>query len=204
MSAILILVTGLVVVASIRFRHRAESGVPTQNSGNVKLELVWTMLPFSLLIGILVMTVIAMANSDPPTTDADGNDPPPDIVAIAHQFWWEIQYPRAGFTTANEYHLPAGQQLLMRLESADVIHDFRIPELSHKMDMIPGHSNEMWLRPIIREHFSARVRNFTGTSMPAMWLSEKSMEHLDFRKERYAAGLWCRGELALPLGKRQR
>lgn len=162
MSAILILVTGLVVVASIRFRHRAESGIPIQNFGNVKLELTWTVLPFCLLVGVFVITVIAMAHSDPPTTDANGNDPPPDIIAIAHQFWWEVRYPKAGFTTANEYHLPAGKQVLMRLEAADVIHDFWVPELSRKMDMIPGHPNEMWLRADDPGTFLGTCAEFCG------------------------------------------
>ena len=54
-------------------------------------------------------------------------------------------YPSAGVVTANEIHIPVGRQLLLRLESADVIHDFWVPALTRKMDMVPGHPNHIWL-----------------------------------------------------------
>jgi cytochrome c oxidase subunit II len=145
MAAILALVTVLVVFASIRYRYRAGLAEPPQNFGNRNLELTWTILPLLLLGSIFVLTVITMADSDPPKTAANGDDPPADLVIVAHQFWWEIRYPGAGFVTANEVHLPAGRQMLVRLEAADVIHDFWVPELTRKEDMIPGKPNELWL-----------------------------------------------------------
>ncbi len=145
MSAILVLVTTLVIVASIRFRQRAGMPEPEQNFGNPKLEMTWTIVPFLLLVSIFVLTVITMAHSDPSKTTAAGDDLSPDLVVSGHQFWWEVQYPQAGFTTANEIHIPAGRRMLVRLIGADVIHDFWVPELSRKMDMIPGSPNEIWL-----------------------------------------------------------
>ena len=59
---------------------------------------------------------------------------------VAHPWWWEAQFSRAGFTTANEIHIPVGTDLAFRIESADVIHDFRVPQPARKMDAIPGHS----------------------------------------------------------------
>lgn len=144
MSAILVLVTGLVVIAMVRFRQRAGAPEPEQTFGNNKLEITWTVLPFLLLVSIFVLTVITMAHSDPPQS-ALGGDPAPDLVISGHQFWWEIEYPKAGFTTANEVHIPVGQPVLVRLIGADVIHDFWVPELSRKMDMIPGAPNHIWL-----------------------------------------------------------
>ena len=69
----------------------------------------------------------------------------PDLVVIGHQWWWEARYPKSGVVTANEIHIPAGRRLLVRLESADVIHDFWVPRLARKMDMVPGHPNHIWL-----------------------------------------------------------
>jgi cytochrome c oxidase subunit II len=142
MFGILLLISGLVIYACIRFRGRPGQPDPYQNLGNSKLELTWTLLPLFLLIGIFVITVQTMRASDPAN---DSQNIPPDIVIIGHQFWWEIRYPKAGFTTANEVHLPAGQKVFARIESADVIHDFWVPALGRKMDAIPGHPNSMWL-----------------------------------------------------------
>ena len=56
-----------------------------------------------------------------------------------------MQYSKYNFTTANELHIPVHQNLLMRVESADVIHDWWVPELGRKIDAIPGTSNYSWL-----------------------------------------------------------
>lgn len=180
MFAILVLVTVLVVVASIRFRDRGGAIEPRQNFGNAKLELTWTILPFLLLVGIFAITITAMNAADPDTTSPDGADPPPDIVVIAHQFWWEIRYPKAGVTTANEFHLPAGQRMLMRLESADVIHDFWVPELGRKMDIIPGHPNEMWIKADDAGTFFGTCAEFCGNEHAWMRIRVISQTPADF------------------------
>src|SRR2546430_11272597 len=51
-----------------------------------------------------------------------------------------------GIVTANEIHIPAGRTVEVRLTSADVIHSFWVPELQSKRDLIPGHSNTLWLQ----------------------------------------------------------
>jgi len=42
--------------------------------------------------------------------------------------------------------VPVGRKLLMRMESADVIHDFWAPELTRKIDLVPGHPNTIWMK----------------------------------------------------------
>ncbi len=87
---------------------------------------------------LLTLTVRAMAGSDPPI------DREPDVTIIGHQWWWEVRYP-SGVVTANEVHIPTGKALVFRLESADVIHDFWVPELGRKMDATPGRPTSIWL-----------------------------------------------------------
>ncbi len=48
---------------------------------------------------------------------------------IAHQWWWEVRYA-SGTITANEIHIPTGKPLRVGIESADVIHDFWVPQLA--------------------------------------------------------------------------
>jgi cytochrome c oxidase subunit II len=188
MFAILMLVTVLVVFAAIRYRHREGAAEPKQNTGNRKLELTWTVLPLLLLASIFVLTVITMSASDPATTTAAGLDPPPDLVIVGHQFWWEVRYPKAGFTTANEIHIPAGRRLLLRLEAADVIHDFWVPELGRKMDMIPGSPNEMWLEADRPGVYLGTCAEFCGNEHAWMRIRVIAQTQQDFENWEEAEG----------------
>ncbi len=139
-AGIFALVSFLVVYSLVRFRARPERSEPRQTTGNKRLELAWTGLPFLLLVFIFVMTARAMSRSDPLPQGKE-----PDLVVIAHQWWWEVRYPN-GIVTANQIHIPIRRPLLVQLEAADVIHDFWAPALARKMDMIPMHPNHIWLQ----------------------------------------------------------
>jgi len=75
---------------------------------------------------------------------------PITLDVTAHQWWWEVQVGDSvagdAFVTANEVHVPVGVPIRVRVQTADVIHSFWVPELGGKMDVIPGQMNETWLR----------------------------------------------------------
>jgi cytochrome c oxidase subunit 2 len=125
-------VAGLVVTCILRFRASKRPDVPVQTHGNRSLEIAWTLVPLAIVVGLFVLTAGAMAASDPP------GDRAPDIVVVGHQWWWEARYA-SGAVTANEIHVPVGKDLLVRVESTDVIHDFWVPQLGRKVDAVPGH-----------------------------------------------------------------
>jgi cytochrome c oxidase subunit 2 len=140
LGAILALVTFLVLYAVIHFRDRPGAPEPQQIFGWRKLEIVWTVVPIlslAVLAGFMMRTMIA---GDPPAAGVR-----PDLRIIAHQWWWEIIYLKSGVTTANEVHIPVGKRLLVDFRSADVIHDFWVPELGRKIDIVPGHPNRLWI-----------------------------------------------------------
>lgn len=68
------------------------------------------------------------------------------IEVVGHQWWWEVNYPLQQFSTANEIHIPVGEPVQFKLNSADVIHSFWVPELHGKLDLIPGRTNTLWLQ----------------------------------------------------------
>lgn len=139
--AIFLLVTALVIGITARWRARGGSSDPPQTGGNRTLEIAWTVGPTIIVVLLFIASLGAMSAADPPRP-ASG----PDLVVIGHQWWWEIRYPRAGVVTANEIHIPVGRPLSVALESADVIHDFWVPQLSRKSDLVPGQRNHIWLR----------------------------------------------------------
>jgi cytochrome c oxidase subunit 2 len=90
-----------------------------------------------LLFGLVFADVLTdRALSRLPVTDAV------HIELTGHQWWWEARYlpagGAAGFTLANELHVPVGRPVVVSLVAADVIHTFWAPNLHGKKDMIPG------------------------------------------------------------------
>ena len=140
-AVILAAVVGMIVYASIRYRARSAGAIGRQTTGNTKVEIAWTVIPTLILAALFVLTVRAMTSIDPTPPP----DRTPDLVVVGHQWWWEARYPASGAVTANEIHIPAGRRLLVRIESADVVHDFWVPRLTRKVDMVPGHPNHLWL-----------------------------------------------------------
>jgi cytochrome c oxidase subunit 2 len=71
------------------------------------------------------------------------------VTVRGQQWWWQFTYPgdgsRGKFQTANELHIPVGQDVKLLLESADVVHSFWVPSLAGKLDLIPGRTNELTL-----------------------------------------------------------
>ena len=131
------------IVAIVRFRSRPDMEEPRQIFGNKKLEIGWTVAPALLLLGLFIYTAKTMQVSDQPVpSDQQGKD----LVVVGHQWWWEVRYPQYGVVTANEVHMPVGQKLSGLFESADVIHDFWVPQLGRKIDLVPGHPNNLYLQ----------------------------------------------------------
>jgi cytochrome c oxidase subunit 2 len=67
------------------------------------------------------------------------------INVIGHQWWWEIRYPGTAAITANELHVPTNTRVNIVGTTADVIHDFWVPQLTRKVDVVPGVANRVLL-----------------------------------------------------------
>ncbi|HKY50772.1 MAG TPA: cytochrome c oxidase subunit II [Candidatus Limnocylindria bacterium] len=101
-------------------------------------------------------------------TDA-GSPPAVTIEITAHQWWYEIRYPEHGRTYRDEVFIPAGQTVLLRVTSSDVIHSLWIPRLNGKIDMIPGRINEL------------RVEASRPGSYPVLCAEFCGLHHADMR-----------------------
>lgn len=106
----------------------------------------------------------------------------PDIVITGHQWWWEVAYPASNVVSANEVHLPVGKQLLMEMRSADVIHDWWVPELGNKMDLIPNHPNYLWLNIHKPGKYIGACSEFCGAQHAWMRINVIAQTESDFNK----------------------
>lgn len=136
---LLFVVTASIVWIVIRFRRR-DGREPPQTTGNLRLEVLWTAGPILLVSALFVLSVVAAEAVDAPMHRD------PDIVVTGHQWWWEVRYPNPGVITANEVHVPVGRDVLIAVDSADVIHDFWAPRLGRKIDAFPGYRNFIRIR----------------------------------------------------------
>jgi len=174
----------VIAVTYIIIRYRKSPGdnsEPFQNFGDLRLEIVWTVIPIAIVAVLFQLTCSTIKTIDPPKGNED-----PDIVVIGHQWWWEFYYPKSGVLTANEMHIPVGKRLLLRIESIDVVHDFWVPELGPKIDAVPGNTNHLWMASSKEGVYLGACAEFCGTqhaNMRIRVISETQEEFNDWQKQ---------------------
>jgi cytochrome c oxidase subunit 2 len=182
-----VLIAGIVVTEAIRFRERRQPVVPKKIFGNARLEFAWTVTPLIIVGVFFALSLQAMIRIDSPNPVGRR----PDIVVVAHQWWWELSYPEYHFITANELHIPVGKRLLMEVTSADVIHDWSVPELGRKIDAIPGKINYLWFEADKPGLYNGSCNEFCGAEHAWMLIRVIAQPQDEFdewvRREREAA-----------------
>ncbi len=168
MSFIVLAIVGFMVLGgAILYRSGKRRGEPGQSSGNKRLEILWTAIPFGVVTLFFFLSLFGMESINQPVA----TNQKPDIRIIAHQWWWEFRYPKSGVITANELHIPVGERLLMQIESADVIHSWWVPALGRKTDAIPGHPNFAWIEADSAGTFEGTCSEYCGLEHAWMRIS---------------------------------
>ncbi|WP_212631129.1 cytochrome c oxidase subunit II [Pseudomonas sp. KB-10] len=123
---------------------RARTSLSERASRNLVL-LGGVVVPSFILLALVIASILVGQASSGEQGDADLT-----AEVIGHRWWWEIRYRDRDdnllAVAANELHLPAGETVRLVLKASDVIHSFWAPNLDGKTDMIPGMTNERWLR----------------------------------------------------------
>ncbi len=196
-SFILLLVIGLLIYVSLKFRARPGDKEPEQIHNNRLVETFMIGIPFLMVSYFFYLTIKTMKDTEPTVTNES-----PTVIINGRQWWWQVSYPGTKVTTANEVHLPAQTKVLLQLESTDVIHDWWIPSFGPKMDMIPGTTNFLWLKidePGVyqgtcsefcgKQHAWMRIRVVAQTPEDyKKWLEEKSKDAMSSTNASVLAG----------------
>ncbi|MCI3950248.1 MAG: Cytochrome c oxidase polypeptide [Acidimicrobiales bacterium] len=172
---VFVVVQGLVIYAVLKYRRRADDvegpdEVPAQVHGNTRLEIGWTILPALILAVVAIFTVPVIFDLTEEPEDALTVD------VVGQRYWWAYRYPEQeqmdgpAFTTANELHIPAGEEIFLRLRSEDVIHSFWAPRLNGKRDVVPGREHTWKLQADDPGVYSGQCAEFCGTSHANMRL----------------------------------
>ncbi len=137
---VFVIVMALLLLAVLRARRtEPHPAQPVNDRRALTLILLGGALAPALILFPLMLISISI--------DQASASPAGDFVVqvTAHQWWWEVNYPQQGITTANEIHIPSGQPVTVQVTSADVTHSFWVPQLHGKIDTIPGVTNTITL-----------------------------------------------------------
>lgn len=170
--AIGVLVYGVLIYSMIAYR-KSKGAVPATFNHNTTAEIIWTVIPFLILIGMAVPSTRVL------TQIYDSSDSDLDIMVTGYQWRWQYRYLAddgaevtffSNLATPPEQYenyegslaaekgenyllevdeplvIPAGKTVRFLLTSADVIHSWWVPDFSVKKDAIPGFVNESWVR----------------------------------------------------------
>ncbi|MDP6468973.1 MAG: cytochrome c oxidase subunit II [Pirellulaceae bacterium] len=126
--------------------------------GSHNLEIIWSILPAAtlLFIAIYQMNAWADAKLNRPEEVIAGRPVPqrPLVRVTGRQFEWRLQYAgadrelgtRDDIFLVNDLHIPLDQEVVIQLESEDVLHSFFLPNLRIKQDVVPGMRQFTWFR----------------------------------------------------------
>ncbi|HET7708328.1 MAG TPA: cytochrome c oxidase subunit II [Sphingomicrobium sp.] len=162
-------VLGLLGYTMIRYR-RSANPVPSRNSHNTTIEVVWTLVPVLILVAIAIPSMrLLQKQYSPPKADLT-------VKVVGNQWFWTYQYPDNGdfeivsnmlkekadvkpgdrfrtdadgpplLAVDERLVIPAGKVVKFLVTSNDVIHSFAIPAFWDKIDANPGSNNETWVK----------------------------------------------------------
>lgn len=157
-TVITIFVLLLLLWVIIRYNKRSNP-VPSRTSHNTLIEVIWTLVPVLILVGIAIPSIQLLAKQYTPAPAKSLT-----IKVTGYQWYWGYTYPdNGGFEVISnmlpeaEAHkrgepahlgadfrmvVPAGEQIRLQTIGADVIHSFAVPSLWFKLDAVPGRINE--------------------------------------------------------------
>lgn len=162
-TLITIFVLALMIYIVVRFNKRANPK-PQTFTHNKTIEVIWTVIPILILVGIAIPSLRLHYNYY--NNETIISNPDLTIKVLGHQWYWSYEYPDEGIAfdsniTAEKDLAPGAPRLLevdnalvvpvnktvrIQLTSADVIHAWVLPSFGVKKGAVPGRLNETWFK----------------------------------------------------------
>ena len=156
LAAFILLGTGLAIGYALwKFDHRRNAKAAYFHH-NTLLETIWTIIPAFILVFLAFFQMKSWTENKMvrPAMTVDGEEVPvpPMVMVKAKRFGWEFYYAGADgkVETQDDVYvenllcLPANEDVVLQMESRDVIHSFYVPELRLKQDIVPGMTQFAW------------------------------------------------------------
>lgn len=207
LSVLIIVITlfvlALLVAVVVKFNSKANP-VPSRTTHNTLIEVVWTLVPVLILVGIAVPSFrLLFLELDVPKADLT-------IKATGKQWYWSYAYPDNGkfefdslmaqdkqprlLGVDNEMVVPVNKVIRVQVTGADVIHAFALPAFGVKIDAIPGRLNETWFKATKTGMFYGQCSELCGKDHAFMPIAIRVVNDQEFAswvesaKKKYASG----------------
>jgi cytochrome c oxidase subunit 2 len=166
---IAVVVFGAMIYSLVK--HRRSRGVkPATFSHSTKAEIIWTIIPILILVGMAVPAADTLVRME------DTRNSDLTVKVTGYQWKWHYDYIDHGvgffsnldaksnrarqlgsgidpyevenylLDVDNPLVVPVGAKVRLLLTASDVIHSWWVPALGGKKDAIPGFVNEFWFQ----------------------------------------------------------
>ena len=156
------------VIVFFSIRYRQGSGVdrkmaagPAQERRERRIELAWTLTPLAIFLVMFVWA--ARLYYEHANAPADALE----IYVVGKQWMWTLQHA-GGPREIDELHIPAGRPVKLVMTSQDVIHDFSLPVLRIKQDVLPGRYTSLWFTATKPGDYHIFCSQYCGTDHSRM------------------------------------
>ena len=139
--------------------------------GSHMLEVIWSVIPAIILLFLAVYQMDAWAGARMRRPQLENGQLKPALARVTgRQFEWRIQYPGEDglFDTpddvhlVNELHVPLEEDVVIEIESDDVLHSFFLPNFRVKQDVVPGMKQFVWFHPVKNGKFDIVCAELCG------------------------------------------
>ncbi len=195
-TLISLFVLGLLVYVGIRFRAAANP-VPSQTSHHTVIEILWTVIPVVILVGIAVPSFQLLYYLDK-TAETDMV-----IKVTGNQWYWNYEYPDEGIAfdsyMVDEGDLQEGQIRLLSVDypmvvpentrikllitGNDVMHSFFVPSLAVQVYAFIGRTNEVWIDvPTGAQTYYGQCNQICGVNHAYMPIEVKALPAAEYQE----------------------
>ncbi|MDP1878922.1 MAG: cytochrome c oxidase subunit II [Actinomycetota bacterium] len=187
---------GLMLWAAVAYRRRHKDDVPEQTKYNIPIEILYTVVPLIMILGLFWFTA-----RDQSEILAVSNDQDQTVNVVGFRWNWGFNYIDADAYAVGspdlpaELVLPVNEKIRFELTSPDVIHSFWVPAFLFKMDVIPGKTNVFELTPNKLGTFAGKCAELCGVDHSRMLFNVRVVERAEF--DQYIADLKARGQSGL-------
>jgi cytochrome c oxidase subunit 2 len=184
---------GLMIWAFIAYRRRHKDDVPEQTKYNVPIEILYTIVPLIMILGLFWFTA-----KDQSEILAVSNDQDQTVNVVAYRWNWGFNYLDSDAYAVGTPNapavlvLPVNEKIRFELTSPDVIHSFWVPAFLFKMDVIPGKTNVFELTPDKVGTYDGKCAELCGVDHSRMLFTVKVVERAEY--DAYIAELKARGQ----------